>query len=58
MKISILGAGAIGSMVGGWLQLASPEDDVLLIGLGEHVTGIHWLSRRRQPDPYWTGAVR
>jgi 2-dehydropantoate 2-reductase len=36
MKVSILGAGAVGSMLGGLLQSDSPDLRVLLIGRGEH----------------------
>jgi 2-dehydropantoate 2-reductase len=36
MKITVLGAGAVGSMIGGLLQADAPEIDVMLIGRGEH----------------------
>jgi 2-dehydropantoate 2-reductase len=36
MKVSILGAGAVGSMLGGLLQCDSPDLSVLLVGRGEH----------------------
>ena len=36
MKISFLGAGAIGSMFGGLLKRDAPELDVLLVARGEH----------------------
>ncbi len=36
MKISVLGAGAVGSMIGGLLQADAPELDVTLVGRGEH----------------------
>lgn len=36
MKISFLGAGAIGSMFGGLLKRDAPEFDVLLVTRGEH----------------------
>lgn len=36
MKISFLGAGAIGSMFGGLLQRDAPELDVVLVTRGEH----------------------
>ena len=36
MKISVLGAGAIGSMIGGLIKQHRPEADVLLIARGAH----------------------
>jgi 2-dehydropantoate 2-reductase len=36
MKVSVLGAGAIGSMLGGLLAHDAPETEVLLVGRGEH----------------------
>ncbi len=36
MKITVLGAGAVGSMIGGLLQADEPEFDVTLVGRGEH----------------------
>jgi 2-dehydropantoate 2-reductase len=36
MKVSVLGAGAIGSMLGGLLQHDAPDLDVMLIVRGEH----------------------
>jgi 2-dehydropantoate 2-reductase len=36
MKITVLGAGAVGSMIGGLLQADVPEFDVTLVGRGEH----------------------
>jgi len=36
MKVSVVGAGAIGSMLGGLLKHHSPDIDLLLIGRGPH----------------------
>lgn len=36
MKVTVLGAGAIGSMFGGLIKHARPQDDVVLIARGEH----------------------
>ena len=36
MKVSVLGAGAIGSMLGGLLKHCEPDIDVLLVMRGEH----------------------
>jgi 2-dehydropantoate 2-reductase len=36
MKITVLGAGAVGSMIGGLLQADAPEFDVTLVGRGQH----------------------
>lgn len=36
MKVSVLGAGAVGSMIGGLLRHYAPDVDVTLIGRGEH----------------------
>ena len=36
MKISVLGAGAIGSLMGGLIKHHDPETEVLLIARGEH----------------------
>jgi 2-dehydropantoate 2-reductase len=36
MKITVLGAGAVGSMLGGLLKRHAPDLDVLLIARGEH----------------------
>jgi len=36
MKISVLGAGAIGSTLGGLLQHDAPDLEVVLIARGEH----------------------
>jgi len=36
MKISVLGAGAVGSMIGGLLKYYEPSMDVVLVARGEH----------------------
>jgi 2-dehydropantoate 2-reductase len=36
MKITVLGAGAVGSMIGGLLKADAPEFEVTLVGRGEH----------------------
>lgn len=36
MKVSVVGAGALGSLLGGLLKFHEPEIDVLLIGRGAH----------------------
>ncbi len=36
MKVSVLGAGAIGSMIGGLIKHHDPSIDVTLIVRGEH----------------------
>ena len=36
MKVAVLGAGAIGSMLGGLIQRHAPEVDVLLVARGKH----------------------
>ncbi|NUQ34051.1 MAG: 2-dehydropantoate 2-reductase [Planctomycetaceae bacterium] len=41
MKVTVLGAGAIGSMFGGLIKHHAAEIDVLLIGRGDHGRAIH-----------------
>ena len=36
MKVSVLGAGAIGSMIGGLLAQDAPDVEVVLVARGEH----------------------
>ncbi len=36
MKVTVLGAGAVGSMIGGLIKYNEPSLDVLLVGRGEH----------------------
>jgi 2-dehydropantoate 2-reductase len=40
MKVCVLGAGAIGSMLGGLIRRHDPTIDVLLVGRGEHAHAI------------------
>lgn len=41
MKVSVIGAGAIGSMLGGLIKRQSPDVDVVLIVRGEHGKVVH-----------------
>lgn len=41
MKVSVLGAGAVGSMIGGLLRHAAPDLDVTLIVHEEHGRAMH-----------------
>ena len=41
MKVSVLGAGAVGSMFGALLKRDAPDIDVTLIVRGEHGRAIH-----------------
>lgn len=50
MKVSVLGAGAIGSMLGGLIQHHAPSLDVVLIG-----RGCHGQAMRRQGGVYLDG---
>jgi len=44
MKISVLGAGAVGSMIGGLIKYYEPSADVVLVARGEHG---HVLAQRQ-----------
>jgi 2-dehydropantoate 2-reductase len=41
MRVSVLGAGAIGSMLGGLIKHRFPETEVLFVGRGAHGQAIH-----------------
>ncbi len=41
MKVSVLGAGAIGSMLGGLIKHRAPETEMLFIGRGAHGRAMH-----------------
>lgn len=45
MKVSVVGAGAIGSLFGGLLKHYAPEIDVLLIGRGPHGSAVRDTGR-------------
>jgi 2-dehydropantoate 2-reductase len=51
MKVGVLGAGAVGSMIGGLIKLHEPETDVVLVARGEHE-----LAMRRQGGVYLEGS--
>lgn len=57
MKVSVLGAGAIGSMLGGLLQHHQPEVEVVLIGRGEHGQAVARTGRLRLDGPWGTRSV-
>ncbi|MBW3539750.1 MAG: hypothetical protein KY476_05725 [Planctomycetes bacterium] len=57
MKISVLGAGAIGSMFGGLIKHHGPHADVLLIGRGEHGRAMSDRGRVRLVGPWSTRDV-
>jgi 2-dehydropantoate 2-reductase len=57
MKVSVLGAGAIGSMLGGLLQRDAPDLEVLLIVRGEHGRAIGERGAIRLDGPWGTRDV-
>ena len=52
MKVSVLGAGAIGSMLGGLIRHHDPQADVLLISRGEHGRAIREQGHVRLEGPW------
>ena len=52
MKISVLGAGAVGSMLGGLLQQRHPQAEVVLIGRGAHLDAIRRQGRVELRGPW------
>jgi 2-dehydropantoate 2-reductase len=58
MKVSVLGAGAIGSMLGGLLQHDAPDVEVVLIARGEHGRAIGERGTLRLDGPWGTRQVR
>jgi 2-dehydropantoate 2-reductase len=57
MKVSVLGAGAIGSMFGGLIQHHRPEVDVLFIGRGEHGRAVQDQGFVELEGPWGTHSV-
>jgi 2-dehydropantoate 2-reductase len=57
MKVSILGAGAIGSMLGGLIRYHRPDIDVLLVVRGEHGRVITQRGAVRLEGPWGTRDV-
>ncbi len=57
MKVSVLGAGAIGSMLGGLIKQHEPGIDVLLIMRGEHGRAVNQRGRVRIDGPWGTYEV-
>ena len=58
MKVSVLGAGAIGSMLGGLLQHDAPDLEVVLIVRGEHGRVIHQRGSVLLDGPWGSREVR
>lgn len=52
MKVSVLGAGAIGSMLGGLIRHHDPHSDVLLVSRGEHGRAIRDQGHVRLEGPW------
>lgn len=58
MKVSVLGAGAIGSMLGGLLARDAPDVEVLLIARGEHGRALAERNRIELDTPAGRSSVR
>lgn len=52
MKVSVIGAGAIGSMFGGLIKHHSPDTDVVLIARGEHLRSMEQQNGVRLVGPW------
>ena len=57
MKVGVLGAGAIGSMLGGLIKHHRRGSDVMLIARGEHGRAIRDKGHVRLQGPWGTRAV-
>jgi 2-dehydropantoate 2-reductase len=58
MKVSVIGAGALGSLLGGLLQFRAAEHDILLIGRGPHGAALRQRGRLTLVGPWGKREVR